>query len=361
MGLFGKLFGSTKSNEDTHVPITDKIPEEKVKVGDVDFFKSINNVGKFIIVDIETTGLPKKRDAHPWDVENWPRIVQIAWIIIDKNADLIGFKNYYCTDCIPIPQKTTHIHGITDDFVKANGVSTMSAITDFMQDLNNAEFIVAHHALFDIPIVESEIYRHGMIRRLTDKTIICTMENGAKIIARDDLVKFGKYYHNTSKVSLPNLVSFLYDGYQITVAHNALFDAAYTASCLARMINMKHSFDPVYFSSSYLSFWEKPIEKPVIYETADDFNQDNPYNNKKIVITGVFQQFSREEIIAYLTVMGASIVKSISSKTDYVLVGSDPGPSKLDKIIEMQSSGSPIKMLNEKHFIKVFTAAKKSK
>ena len=40
----------------------------------------------YIVVDTETTGLPKGWNAPITDTDNWPRMVQLAWIIYDENG-----------------------------------------------------------------------------------------------------------------------------------------------------------------------------------------------------------------------------------------------------------------------------------
>ncbi len=37
----------------------------------------------YLLFDTETTGLPKKWNAQASDVDNWPRLVQIAWLYQD--------------------------------------------------------------------------------------------------------------------------------------------------------------------------------------------------------------------------------------------------------------------------------------
>ncbi|MEE0839166.1 MAG: BRCT domain-containing protein, partial [Acutalibacteraceae bacterium] len=51
---------------------------------------------------------------------------------------------------------------------------------------------------------------------------------------------------------------------------------------------------------------------------------------KKIVITGTFSKYTRDELSAKLEELGAKTSSSVSSKTDYVLCGENAG-SKLDK------------------------------
>jgi DNA ligase (NAD+) len=63
-------------------------------------------------------------------------------------------------------------------------------------------------------------------------------------------------------------------------------------------------------------------------------DQDHPFFNKTIVLTGSLNTLSREEAKAKLIEVGARVAGSVSSKTDYVIAGNDPG-SKLDKAIEL--------------------------
>jgi DNA ligase (NAD+) len=53
-----------------------------------------------------------------------------------------------------------------------------------------------------------------------------------------------------------------------------------------------------------------------------------------IVVTGSLNQFTRDSIAEAITAHGGKPSSSISKKTDYLLVGSDPG-SKLAKAQEL--------------------------
>ncbi len=39
--------------------------------------------------DTETTGLPQRWNAPVTDVDNWPRLVQLAWIMCDDKGNII--------------------------------------------------------------------------------------------------------------------------------------------------------------------------------------------------------------------------------------------------------------------------------
>ena len=49
---------------------------------------------KLLFFDTETTGLPKSDTASYNDIDNWPRLVQLAWIICDENKKIISSGDF---------------------------------------------------------------------------------------------------------------------------------------------------------------------------------------------------------------------------------------------------------------------------
>ena len=81
-------------------------------------------------------------------------------------------------------------------------------------------------------------------------------------------------------------------------------------------------------------------------DTAAQANiPDNPFIGRTVVATGTFENFTRSEINAKLESLGAKAGSSVSSKTHYVIYGTDAG-SKLSKA---QSLGVPV--LSETEFL----------
>ena len=75
-------------------------------------------------------------------------------------------------------------------------------------------------------------------------------------------------------------------------------------------------------------------------------NYNHPaFHNKRFVISGVFDAFSREEIKNEIEKLGGILVTSISSKTDYLIAGNGIGPSK-----EIKAKNQNIPILSEKDF-----------
>lgn len=67
---------------------------------------------------------------------------------------------------------------------------------------------------------------------------------------------------------------------------------------------------------------------------------------KTLVVSGVFELFSRDELKKAIEDNGGKVGSSISSKTDYVVAGDNMGPAKLEKATKLE-----IPILSEKEFI----------
>jgi DNA ligase (NAD+) len=83
--------------------------------------------------------------------------------------------------------------------------------------------------------------------------------------------------------------------------------------------------------------WPKPVKA----------RKDSPLAGKVFVLTGGLASMSRDEARRKLQALGAKVTDSVSKKTDYVVVGEDPG-SKADKARTLG-----VAMLDEKQFLKL--------
>jgi DNA ligase (NAD+) len=67
--------------------------------------------------------------------------------------------------------------------------------------------------------------------------------------------------------------------------------------------------------------------------------EEGALSGKTLVITGTLPNMSREEAGERIEAAGGKVTGSVSKKTDYVVVGADPGASKFNKA---QDLGTPI-------------------
>mgnify|MGYP003850861033 CR=1 FL=1 len=100
----------------------------------------------------------------------------------------------------------------------------------------------------------------------------------------------------------------------------------------------------------HLELLEKLEEKGLQFAISED--QLEGYTDKlagfNIVISGTFEQHSRDELKALIEKNGGKNVGSISKKTSYLLAGNNIGPSKLEKVKKLN-----IPMISEEEFLKM--------
>lgn len=132
---------------------------------------------KFLFFDTETTGVPQNREASTSDINNWPRLVQLSWILTNHSGKIISDGNYIIKpNGFVIPQEATNIHGITNGEAKAWGVPLEDALYDFLRDLSRADILVGHNVDFDKKVIGAECIRMGWDDELSDMPSVCTMK-----------------------------------------------------------------------------------------------------------------------------------------------------------------------------------------
>lgn len=90
----------------------------------------------------------------------------------------------------------------------------------------------------------------------------------------------------------------------------------------------------------------EPLKGDVLRKDLTNADPNNPFYNKKVVITGVFE-IERNELAQKLKSLGADLDTGITKRTNFVLVGRDAGPSKLSKLKSLIEEGYPICQLNQ--------------
>ncbi|MCF8240408.1 MAG: NAD-dependent DNA ligase LigA [Melioribacteraceae bacterium] len=92
------------------------------------------------------------------------------------------------------------------------------------------------------------------------------------------------------------------------------------------------------------------LKKAGLHFESEQKSSEQKLNGKTFVLTGSLTKFSREEAKEMLIEQGGKVVSSVSGKTDYVIVGENPG-SKYDKAkklgITILSEEELLNLLNE--------------
>ncbi len=187
----------------------------------------------YLIFDTETTGLPKNFNAPLTDSDNWPRMVQIAWQLHDKNGNLIENQDYVIKpEGYDIPFNATRIHGISTKMAHAEGRDLQEVLLEFQEVLKKAEVVAGHNIEFDYNIVGAEFHRKQMDNVLAQIPSADTMQLGTDFCQLGG-GKNGKY----KSPKLSELFEKLYQ-HQFDEAHNAAADVNATAQVFFEMMRI---------------------------------------------------------------------------------------------------------------------------
>jgi len=193
----------------------------------------------YLIFDTETTGLPRRDNAPVEDLDNWPRLVQLAWQVHDVHGNFIHAKNYIIRpDNFEIPYSAEKVHGISTEKAQKDGRELADVISEFNADLSNTRIVAGHNIEFDLKIIAAEYYRLSIDNPLEVISSICTKIEGTEYCAIPG-GRGGKFKWPTLFELHKKLFSEDFED-----AHNASADVAATARCffeLARLGVLRES------------------------------------------------------------------------------------------------------------------------
>lgn len=181
-------------------------------------------VKRLLFFDTETTGLPRNYNAPVTDLENWPRLVQLSWIVTDASGKELIVKDFIIKpDGFTIPEDSSKVHGITTEIAMRDGNPLQDVLAEFVSDLETADMIVGHNVEFDKKIVGAEFLRCNIQSIALDKRTVCTMKSSTDYCALP-----GKYGYKWP--TLQELYNKLF-GKSFEDAHNSLNDIKATKEC----------------------------------------------------------------------------------------------------------------------------------
>jgi len=183
----------------------------------------------YLFFDTETTGLPKNWNAPIGQLDNWPRIVQIAWLLYDSEGNEISKKEFIISpDGFSIPKNASDVHGITTAYALEVGENLKDVLLLFEEHCSISKYLIAHNINFDSKVLGSEFLRILSRNPIQNLELLCTMKNSTQYCRING--RYGEYKWPT----LSELHTKLF-GYDFEKAHNALADIEATAKCFWKM------------------------------------------------------------------------------------------------------------------------------
>jgi len=344
--------------------------------------ESITNEGCYLVVDTETTGLPKSKYAAISDSENWPFVLQMAWALLDKDFKCIEVENHYLDFKGDIPFEATKVNHITKSLIKEKGEPTLEVLSKFIGAAKRAKYLVAHNAAFDIPVIIAELFRNDLLHPIEDIPVICTM------LISKDFVQATTYSGNLKNPRLEELFLKCYypqfPNAKLNDLHDANADIMFTAKSLQYLVNegivsedggaLKQAKKFVRTHQEILTSdvsSNKARTRSKVKESAyighekvaggvlkPDFksvvNIDNYFYGKKVVITGLYDRWpDRSEIARELQILGADVDGGVSARTHILIVGKDAGPKKVEMMNKNIFAGKDAIIIDETELVRL--------
>ena len=178
----------------------------------------------YLFFDTETSGIPRNYKAPVTDLANWPRLVQLAWVLTDAEGnDIASAEHIVKPDGYTIPKAAAQIHGITTEIALRDGVDLSIALDAIGDGLKQATTLVAHNVAFDEKILGAEFLRSSRKNAVASKPRLCTMQASTHFCQLP-----GPYGYKWP--SLQELYSKLFNE-KVEGAHRAMIDVRACTRC----------------------------------------------------------------------------------------------------------------------------------
>ena len=185
-----------------------------------------------LFFDTETTGVPRNYKAPASDVNNWPRLVQIAWLVADDDGAEIESAEYIIKpEGFTIPADAAKVHGITTEMALREGRELKAVLAEAVSHIEKAAQLVAHNIDFDEKILGAELLRAGLPNLVESRPRVCTMRSSTDFCRLP-----GAYGYKWPK--LDELHRKLFNE-PLAGAHRALVDVRACARCYFELRRLK--------------------------------------------------------------------------------------------------------------------------
>lgn len=176
-----------------------------------------------IFIDTETISVSIDHERTYKDIDNWPNIRQIAWIITDKNFKIISRANYIVTTYEDVKHQYNETCPI---------VAIKRPIQDILKilysKLDSCDVIAGHNISYDVKVIASQFYRFGFNElKLIRMQQFCSMKSTVEICGFDTCR--GNRYPKLQEL-YSKIFSTPFKG-----AHDAYNDIQATLECVKRL------------------------------------------------------------------------------------------------------------------------------
>ncbi len=332
------------------------ISEEFTRCATKREFKGKSSLGfpsKFVVVDIETTGLNPKYDSiieigairfeDGKEIEKFAQLVKPDQYYTLSEDDIKNTDDFCYIDNTPIqyvPEYITQLTGITNKMLER--ADTIEEVLPKFAKFLGSDIIVGHNVNFDINFLYDSFM--AALKMPLKNDFIDTMRISKRILK--DL----KHHR------LRDIVEHY--GINSKGAHRALYDCYNTEMCFEKLKNdVENSFGSleefVKVKQSYHNLNARDITT-----TIEKFDETHPLFGKVCVFTGKLEKMERKDAMHLVVDLGGENGDSVTKNTNYLILGNndyctsikDGKSNKHKKAEQLKLEGKDIEIIAEDVF-----------
>lgn len=291
----------------------------------------LNNVN-FVAVDFETA------------TSKMTSICQVGIVVVKEGEIVQKISRLIQPPHNRYKPKNVSVHHISPE--KTVNSPTFDIVWNEIREYFDRNFIVAHKISFDMSVLRNTLEEYNIPCPIFMGTA-CTCEI-------------------TGWMPLEQACE-MYD-IPLAAHHDALCDAEACAQLFFKYLNGEINPETEYVRPAVREkreerernertetpYYHEQIRGDLLKKDLTGANPDNPFYDKKVVITGALS-IDRIELATKLKSMGADINNSVTKRTNFVIIGEDPGPRKLEKIESLKADGCCIKEIYEPELLDILS------
>ena len=221
---------------------------------------------------------------------------------------------------------------------------------ELVEIINNN--IIVHHQPFDKCAFDQACEKYSLDPPL------CYWLDNAKIVKRTWPERAKKGYGLKETAKMLNIFFKHHDAEEDAKAAGLILIEA----CKCNGLNIHELITNVYEKRIYNKSTKHPqrltgdVLKPDLNKVE---NTNNPFYNKKVVISGTYQTWpDRTDLAKIIKNLGADIDSSVSKRTNILCAGMGVGPSKISKMQQNIDDGCDAVILYEKEILELLNRCK---
>lgn len=240
----------------------------------------------------------------------------------------------------------TKVHGITWNDVKNQ--QTLKDLWPELQPYFHDRMIVAHNAIFDMGLLKENLHHYHI--EYPNYSYNCTLD-----LSRQHF----PYLENHQLETICAHLSIEYGKHQAeadAISCGLIFQHLLASVNNPESLFNGHQLENKSYLNKGLSFKnQKPADlSGVLVDDVDGGAGSNFFKDKCCVITGNFLHFDRNDLPQKIKDLGGRVSSSISGSTNYLIMGTEPGWSKVEKVEKMIAEGKTMVIMDEAELVQVF-------